>query len=73
MDLFGIDVDVDLAVLVVAGLAVALIAPLHFVKVLPEIERLYHVSIGWGLIATVLGGLSLSMLGVWQWRSKQKT
>jgi hypothetical protein len=61
------------ALWIVAGLAVALIAPLHFVKVLPEIERLYHVSIGWGLIATVLGGLSLSMLGVWQWRSKQKT
>jgi hypothetical protein len=59
------------ALWIVGGLAVAAIAPLHFVKVLPEIERLYHVSIGWGLIATVIGGLSLSALGVWQWRSKQ--
>ncbi len=57
---------------IVGGLAVASIAPLHFVKVLPEIERLYHVSIGWGLIATVLGGLSLSALGVRQLLSKQK-
>jgi hypothetical protein len=52
---------------ILMGLAVALIAPLHFVKVLPEIEQLYHhVSIGWGLIATVIGGLSLSALGAWQ-------
>ena len=50
------------------GLAVALIAPLHFIKVWSEIERLYSVSIGWGVIATVIGGLSLSALGVWQWR-----
>ena len=52
----------------VFGLAVALIAPLHFIKVWSEIERLYQVSIGWGVIATVIGGLSLSALGVWQWR-----
>jgi len=54
------------------GLAVALIAPLHFVKALPEIERLYPVSIGWGLIATVSGGLSLSALGVRQWLENKK-
>lgn len=57
---------------ILMGLAVALIAPLHFVKVLPEIERLYHVSIGWGLIATVIGGLSLGALGVRQWVGKKK-
>ena len=60
------------ALWIVFGLAVALIAPLHFIKVLSEIERLYPVSIGWGLIATILGGLSLSVLGVWQWRNIQK-
>ncbi len=56
------------ALWVVFGLAVALIAPLHFIKVWSEIERLYQVSIGWGVIATVIGGLSLSALGAWQWR-----
>jgi hypothetical protein len=53
---------------IIFGLAIALIAPLHFIKVLPEIERLYPVSIGWGLIMTIFGGLSLSALGVWHWR-----
>ena len=56
------------ALWLVFGLAIALIAPLHFIKVWSEIERLYQVSIGWGVIATVSGGLSLSALGVWQWR-----
>ena len=56
------------ALWLVFGLAVAFIAPLHFIKVWSEIERLYQVSIGWGVIATVIGGLSLSALGVWQWR-----
>jgi hypothetical protein len=55
------------ALWIVSGLAIASIAPLHFIKVLPQIERLYHVSIGWGLIATVLGGLILSALGVRLW------
>lgn len=57
---------------ILIGLAAALIAPLHFVKVLPEIERLYPVSIGWGLIATVLGGISLSALGARQWLENKK-
>lgn len=57
---------------ILMGLAVALIAPLHFVKVLPEIERLYSVSIGWGLIATVLGGLSLSALGARQLMDRKR-
>jgi hypothetical protein len=61
------------ALWIVFGLSIALIAPLHFIKVLSEIERLYPVSIGWGLIATVLSGLSLSVLGVSQWRNIQKT
>jgi len=56
------------ALWIVFGLAIALIAPLHFIKVWSEIERLYHVSSGWGIIATIIGGLSLSALGVWQWR-----
>jgi hypothetical protein len=60
------------ALWIVSGLAIALIAPLHFIKVLPQIERLYRVSIGWGLIATVVGGLSLSALGVRRWLAKQK-
>ena len=52
------------------GLAIALIAPLHFIKVWSEIARLYSVSIGWGVIATVLGGLGLSALGARLWRRR---
>ena len=58
------------ALWMVFGLAIALIAPLHFIKVWSEIARLYSVSIGWGVIATVLGGLGLSVLGVRLWRRR---
>lgn len=58
------------ALWMVFGLAIALIAPLHFIKVWSEIARLYGVSIGWGVIATVLGGLGLSVLGVRLWRRR---
>lgn len=48
----------------VAGLAAASIAPLHFVKVIPEIDRLYHFSIGWGIFAVAIGGAGLAAIGV---------
>jgi len=48
----------------VIGLAVMLIAPLHFVKVTSEIEKLYRFSIGWGVIVTALGGLALAAIGL---------
>ena len=56
----------------VLGLAAASIAPLHFVKVAPEIERLYHFSTGWGVIAVVAGGLGLALIGV-AWLISKKT
>lgn len=56
---------------IIIGLAVTLIAPLHFVKVASEIVRLYRFSIGWGLIATVLGGLGLIIIGTMTWRRRR--
>jgi hypothetical protein len=49
---------------IVIGLATMSIAPLHFVKVASEVEKLYRFSIGWGVIATVLGGLALAVIGL---------
>ncbi len=49
---------------IVIGLAAMLIAPLHFVKVASEIEKLYRFSIGWGVIVTALGGLVLAVIGL---------
>ena len=57
---------------IVLGLAAASIAPLHFVKVAPEIDRLYHFSVGWGVIAVVAGGLGLALIGV-AWLISKKT
>lgn len=52
------------ALWIMLGLSAALIAPLHFWKVTAEIEKLYKFSIGWGVIATVSGGLLLAALGL---------
>jgi hypothetical protein len=57
---------------IVLGLAAASIAPLHFVKVAPEIDRLYHFAVGWGVIAVVAGGLGLALIGV-AWLIIKKT
>ncbi len=46
------------------GLAAATIAPLHFIKVVPEVDRLYHFAIGWGVFAVVIGGAGLVAIGV---------
>ncbi len=46
------------------GFMAASIAPLHFVKVVPEIERLYPFSIGWGIFAVAIGGMGLTAIGV---------
>lgn len=60
------------AIWIISGLAVTLIAPLHFVKVASEIARLYQFTLGWGLIATVLGGLGLIASGILAWRRSPK-
>jgi len=49
---------------VILGLSAALIAPLHFWKATTEIEELYSFSIGWGVMATIVGGLLLAATGV---------
>ena len=49
---------------ILLGLAAASIAPLHFVKVAPEIERLYPFTVGWGVLAVVAGGLGLALIGM---------
>lgn len=46
------------------GLAIASIAPLHFIKVQPEIAKLYAFNIGWGFFATIMGGVGLSAIGL---------
>ena len=46
------------------GLAVASIAPLHFIKIQPEIEKLYTFTIGWGFWAVIIGGVMLSAIGL---------
>ena len=55
---------VEAIIWIVMGLAAASIAPLHFIKVMPEIERLYHFSIGWGIFAVAIGGVGLAVIGV---------
>jgi hypothetical protein len=54
---------VEASLWIVLGLAAASIAPLHFVKVQPAIEQLYHFDIGWGFWAVVIGGLGLALIG----------
>jgi len=49
---------------IVLGLAAASIAPLHFVKVAPELDRLYPLAGGWGVVAVVAGGLGLALIGL---------
>lgn len=46
------------------GLTIASIAPLHFIKIQPEIEKLYAFNIGWGFWATVIGGVALCAIGL---------
>jgi hypothetical protein len=47
----------------VIGVAAALFAPWMFGRAMPDIDRLYHYSIGWGLVAEVIGGVLLAVIG----------
>lgn len=59
---------------IVIGSATALLAPWMFGRAMPDIERLYHYAIGWGLIAVIVGGVWLTVLGIilW-WKSPAKS
>jgi len=48
---------------IVIGLAVALFAPWMFGRAAPDIDRLYHYSIGWGIVAVVIGGGLMAGIG----------
>ena len=47
------------------GISAALFAPWMFGRAMPDIDQLYHYSIGWGVIAEVAGGVLLAGVGVW--------
>ena len=47
------------------GISAALFAPWMFGRAMPDIDQLYHYSIGWGVIAEVAGGVLLAATGVW--------
>lgn len=49
---------------VLFGLGTAAIAPLNFIKVQPEIAKLYPFSLGWGWVVTVIGGVGLIVIGL---------
>jgi hypothetical protein len=48
---------------IVIGISVALFAPWMFGRAMPDIDRLYHYSIGWGVVAEVIGGMLLALIG----------
>jgi len=35
-----------------------------FGRAMPDIDRLYHYSIGWGILAEVIGGVLMAVLGL---------
>ncbi len=47
----------------VIGISAALFAPWMFGRAMPEIDRLYHYSIGWGIVVEVIGGVLIALLG----------
>src|SRR5512139_3987450 len=51
---------------IVIGISAALFAPWMFGRTLPDIDRLYHYSIGWGVVAEVIGGVLLAGVGGWR-------
>ena len=57
---------------VVLGIAAASLAPLHFVKLQPAIDRLYHFGAGWGPIAVAIGGIGLTVAGGRAWLDSKK-
>ena len=48
---------------IVIGISAALFAPWMFGRAMPDIERLYHYSIGWGIFAEVIGGMVIALIG----------
>jgi hypothetical protein len=48
---------------IVIGSAAALFAPWMFGRAMPDIDRLYHYSIGWGVVAEVSGGVMMACIG----------
>ena len=48
---------------IVIGMAAALFAPWMFGRAMPDIDRLYHYSIGWGIVAEVIGGVLMALIG----------
>ena len=54
---------VEAVLWIVIGVSAALFAPWMFGRALPDIDRLYHFSIGWGVIAEVIGGLLAALIG----------
>ena len=60
----GLADRVEAIVWIVLGIAAASIAPLHFIKVQPEIAKLYPFSIGWGVVLVIVGGVALSAIGL---------
>ena len=45
------------------GVSAALFAPWMFGRAMPDIDRLYHYTIGWGIVAEVIGGVLLALIG----------
>jgi len=48
---------------IVIGVSAALFAPWMFGRAMPDIDRLYHYAIGWGIVAEVIGGVLLALIG----------
>jgi hypothetical protein len=48
---------------IVIGVSIALFAPWMFGRAMPDIDRLYHFSIGWGIVAVVAGGVLMAGIG----------
>ncbi len=48
---------------IMIGVSAALFAPWMFGRAMPDIDRLYHYTIGWGIAAEVIGGVLLALVG----------
>jgi hypothetical protein len=48
---------------IMIGVSAALFAPWMFGRAMPDIDRLYHYTIGWGIVAEVIGGVLLALVG----------
>lgn len=61
---------VVLSAWIAIGLAGASVAPLHFVRLKPALDALHGwtMGVGWGIVAVVIGFLTVVVVGAWQWR-----